>query len=73
MTATEARKKTAQAHLSLAEQQFQRCMEEIEKSISRGNYHAEVYDLGRLYQSTVEKLEDLGYKIRGCRILWSIK
>lgn len=70
MTAEEARKRTVQNKNLLAEQQFQRCIAEVEKAVSQGKYHAELYDERSFYQSTIDKLKDLGYKIKGCIIKW---
>lgn len=73
MTAEEARRKTVLNKNLLAEQQFQRCMEGIEKAVSQGKYHAELYDEGSFYTSTIERLKDLGYELRGCIIKWEVK
>lgn len=72
MTAEEARKKTDQANLILAEAEFALCMEKIETEISRGNYVVNLSDHGQLYPQNIKKLTDLGYKVQGgCRILWT--
>ena len=73
MTAEEARRKTVLNKNLLAEQQFQRCMDGIEKAVLQGKYHVELYDEGSFYTSTIERLRDLGYEIRGSVIKWDAK
>ncbi len=70
MNAQEAKEKAAQNRIILAENQFKKCLEEIEKAVSRGNTHTEIYDEGSFYASTNQKLKDLGYQVKGTRILW---
>lgn len=70
MNAQEARLKTATSKDILAEKEFQLCMEEIEKAVSRGSYYTAVPDQCDLYPSTMRKLQSLGYKVKGPRISW---
>jgi len=71
MTAAEARKKTDQANLVLAEAEFSLCLGKIDEAVSQGNYYADMSFNGNLYPSTIKQLSELGYKVQGgTRISW---
>jgi len=72
MNAKEARTKTDQANRMLAEAEFNLCMAKIEEAINQGKYFVDIPDQNFFYPSTIKKLQEMGYKVKGgCRILWA--